>query len=255
MSRIVEVTTVVGCPMLCTYCPQDKLRRAYGDAPRRMTLKLFRECLAKLPADVIVNFAGMAEPWANPECTEMVLAAAEHGTVAVFTSLVGMTPEDVRRIQYIPFKHFCIHLPDTERRMRVDVTPEYLEVLERCWLFPAADLIVYGTLHPQVKDRLGFNIASSEHRLGSRAGNVGEGKKLEGTVCCSSSNPPRHVVLLPDGRVVLCCMDYGMRHVLGNLVEQPYEELFQGPAYEQVLAGLAGGLPVLCHSCENAKQL
>jgi hypothetical protein len=35
-------------------------------------------------------------------------------------------------------------------------------------------------------------------------------------------------VLLPNGDVVLCCMDYGLRHVLGNLLRQEYHELFSG---------------------------
>ena len=33
-------------------------------------------------------------------------------------------------------------------------------------------------------------------------------------------------VLLPNGDVLLCCMDWGMKHVLGNLLTGDYSNLF-----------------------------
>ena len=36
---------------------------------------------------------------------------------------------------------------------------------------------------------------------------------------------------LPNGDVLLCCVDYAMKHVLGNLREQDYASLFEGEQY------------------------
>ena len=35
-----EITTMIGCPLMCTFCPQDNLRDAYGkDDAKYMVLK------------------------------------------------------------------------------------------------------------------------------------------------------------------------------------------------------------------------
>lgn len=60
-------------------------------------------------------------------------------------------------------------------------------------------------------------------------------------------------VLLPDGRVLLCCMDYGMRHVLGSLWESSYHQLLRGAEARRVRAAMDDeSLPVLCRHCTVA---
>ena len=51
-----------------------------------------------------------------------------------------------------------------------------------------------------------------------------------------------HNVMLPNGDVSLCCMDYGLEHILGNLFEQSYDEIMpeNNTCYN------------LCKFCENA---
>ena len=34
-----------------------------------------------------------------------------------------------------------------------------------------------------------------------------------------------HNVVLPNGDVSLCCMDYGLKHIIGNIFEQSYDEV------------------------------
>jgi len=40
-NRTLEITTMIGCPLMCTYCPQDELRSVYGDDIKYLTLKNF----------------------------------------------------------------------------------------------------------------------------------------------------------------------------------------------------------------------
>jgi hypothetical protein len=42
-------------------------------------------------------------------------------------------------------------------------------------------------------------------------------------------------VLLPNGDVVLCCMDYDLNHVIGNLLTQTYEEIFAGEKLAEII--------------------
>ncbi len=65
-------------------------------------------------------------------------------------------------------------------------------------------------------------------------------------------NNLKHNVLLPNGDVVLCCMDYGMKHILGNLLSSDYNSLFSSKEFLFVKEGLKNdSLDILCRYCEE----
>jgi hypothetical protein len=62
--------------------------------------------------------------------------------------------------------------------------------------------------------------------------------------------------MLPDGRVVLCSMDYGLKHVLENLFVQDCYDLFQSDKIcnvQMANMSLDASIKVksFCTSCEN----
>ncbi|HAJ56357.1 MAG TPA: hypothetical protein DCL35_01145 [Candidatus Omnitrophica bacterium] len=62
----------------------------------------------------------------------------------------------------------------------------------------------------------------------------------------------RHNVLLPNGDVVLCCMDFGMKHVLGNLLVSDYLSLFSGVEFLKVKGNLKQDYgDILCNRCDG----
>ena len=58
---------------------------------------------------------------------------------------------------------------------------------------------------------------------------------------CNCIETLYHNVLLPDGRVSLCCMDYGLEQILGNLFEEEYDDIIPKPF----------SCFNLCSHCEN----
>ena len=60
-----------------------------------------------------------------------------------------------------------------------------------------------------------------------------------------------HNVLLPDGTVITCCMDYGMTGVFGNLFEQSYEEVLNSEEAKMMRRTLDEGESI-CRHCANA---
>src|ERR1051325_582935 len=100
-----EITTMIGCPMRCTFCPQDKLVANYPEgAVRALSLMNFVLVLRKLPDYVRVDFSGMSEPWANRYATDMLEQALLAGrSVAVYTTLQGM--RDPERVVDLLGKH------------------------------------------------------------------------------------------------------------------------------------------------------
>lgn len=253
-----EISTVVGCRMACQSCPQTIHVRSYaGRGDRVMTLETFLWCLEKVPKEVEIIFAGMAEPWLNPRATEMVVAAHAlgHG-VSVFTTCAGMTPLDVQAIRNIPFRLFCIHIPDADGLMRLDPTPDYLETVRACIrTFPQHNFSLIGRPHPAIVPLLDMPVSDSSIGLYSRAGNlkVNRISKKSGPLECTACGPRiDHNVLLPDGSVALCCMTYRLDHILGSLVTGTYEELFSGAEYARIRRGLAGdeSIDIACRTCE-----
>ena len=60
-----------------------------------LSLETFKACIDKIPTHIRVDFSGMAEPWLNKNCSNMVLYAAQRGhKLVVYTTLVGMTVDD-----------------------------------------------------------------------------------------------------------------------------------------------------------------
>ena len=51
----------------------------------------------------------------------------------------------------------------------------------------------------------------------------------DGPRTCGCVEHLYHNVLLPNGDVSLCCMDYGLDHVIGNLNTQSYEQVIPEP--------------------------
>lgn len=261
-----EITTVIGCKVRCVYCPQDKLIQAYTKRSNitKMTFDTFKHCLDKIPLSVHIHFSGMSEPWLNPKCTEMLLYAHNQGyEIAVYTTAVGMTISDVEKIKAIPFRPFSVHLPDKEMYSKIEITDSYLETIGSISRSAVQNLeyMTMGTLPSEVRRLLKKRISKTS--MLSRAGNV-EGKidvptpsKLKGPIRCRSSGDLlNRNVLLPNGEVLLCCMDYGMQHILGNLISSDYFSLFESEEFQRLKKGLEDdSFDILCRSCENASTL
>lgn len=256
MSANMEISTVVGCKMGCTYCPQKTHIKNYFGNEKRMSFDTFMICLKKIPKEVDIVFAGMSEPFLNDDCLLMMALAFERGhKVSLFTTCYGMKLSDVEVMKHWQFNHFCIHLPDADGLMTLKVTPEYLEVLKSC-LPLATNKMCAGTLHKEVEKITG-KIDSGNDGLYSRAGNI-EALAIEpkkGKLYCSATGKERidHNVLLPNGDTVLCCMDYSQDHIIGNLLKDSYENLFNSKEYLKVIEGLEdGNSNILCRTCEVA---
>ncbi len=264
-----DIATNIGCSCGCVYCPQPVLTRAYakGGGDPMMSLEVFERCVEKLPGDIRLMFAGVSEPWLNPECTRMIEWAHTNGRqVKVFTTTTGMTAEDVRRVTALPGIEMVLHVPSAEGLEDIVVDSGYLSRLD--------DLLDSGVVshchchglevHPMVADLLsgGGNCGSpatsrvpvETYPPAARAGNVDVAGVADvrkgGRLSCLRT---WENLLLPNGDVLICSLDYGMRHVIGNLLLQDYDSLFASVEYLRVQRGLEDPrLDVLCRSCECA---
>jgi len=257
----VQVTTCIGCKNACSYCPQNTLLKAYQKRSDIyvMSFDSFRACFDKVPVSVGVLFAGMCEPWQNPECSKMLMHANEKGhQVSVFTTLKGMKETDISLIESVPFGFFRVHVPSIEKTESIPVNQQYLDLLKAVLQSRIqADFHFHGR-RPilEIESLIKVNKKTfTEFSIKRRAGNVKIDRRIKlgkkrGILNCTRKSKSN--VLLPNGEVLICSNDYGMKHVLGNLLSDSYKALFESNEYSKVLAGQGNeSIDVLCRYCDN----
>ena len=269
----IEFTTVIGCRNNCSYCPQTKLVHSYfSSSPRRpqiLTLQNFKKILHQIPQNIEINFSGFSEPFQNSDCTDMIIYAHQQGYIVnIYTTLRGLTIKSFKKIiENISFKNskksrFIIHLPSEDKSEHIPVNQTYLKLLTTIINSKINVSYTYlgDNLSTQVEKLL------NQHHLHvhyaktiSRAGNLSLNKiktpqlKSKQLNCGNYQNSLRGHVILPDGTVVLCCMDYGLKHVLGNLLTHNYTDILNSPELKKVLLGLKNPQAnTLCRHCELA---
>jgi len=236
----------------------------------------FKGFLEKLPIDVRIDFSGMAEPWLNKSATDMLQFSLLKGhKVAVYTTLEGMTIEDAKRVIETIKEHgrqvevLTLHLADNENNMRgFRFTPEYGEVL-RLFMSSREDLQASnfsvmtmsgsGNFHSELESLVPK--PAVPFRGHSRAGTLTD-REIEPPptpqnsfpLSCRSTPFYDRNVLLPNGDVYLCCMDYNLQHKLGNLHENSYLDLFRSETLRELV--VVNQRPdfskcSLCKSCDN----
>lgn len=252
MSGRLEITTHIGCPINCLDCPQALLHSRYYGKPY-LDFDDYKAAIDKVPAGTRIDFSGMCEPFVNPRCTDMILYAADKGfPLALYTTLQRATMEDYERLKGVRFDVVTIHLPDCEGRSHFNITDEYLEVLRR---WNCDNYSCHGRIDDRVRPYLKQrNLITYMH---DRAGNV----ECRGHIsispdrdlwCITSGKDMNHNVLLPDGTVIMCCMDYGLTGVFGNLFTQSYDEVLNSPAARAMRETLTSGESI-CRHCANAR--
>jgi organic radical activating enzyme len=279
-----EITTNIlenGCPVDCVFCPQKVLINAYK-GERMLSLDNFKKAIDKIPKDITIIFSGFSEPWINKSTTDMVLYAYKKGhQIAIFTTGIGMNKDDIDKLKQIKYPlgpkepiignnnlpmlngGFTLHLPDKEGYSKHKITEKYIDLLKYIYEnrvnIDGFRIVCMGEVHDKVKDI--FPVARKLD-LWSRAGNLMKEEKLKPELAklsnkyfkaeivkeestCNCDEGLYHNVLLPNGDVVLCCMDYNLDHILGNLFTQEYNDII--PVEDTPFE--------LCKYCENKKIL
>ena len=162
-----------------------------------------------------------------------------------------MHVEDVELIKSIPWTTgpnggFCLHVPDKERIAEHPITDRLIKVFEKFKEYEndiqGFYVMSMGEPHDCVKE-----LWPTPHipNFWDRAGNlVGEAtikptlQKLmnrvqsapkKGPSTCGCIEHLYHNVVLPNGEVSLCCMDYSLEKILGNILYEEYDGIMPSP--------------------------
>jgi len=187
--------------------------------------------------------------------------------ISLFTTLVGATVEKIKEVIEIPFYEVVLHVPDVDGYANIPMTPEYFEMLEIVMNAKKQNGLPFidnancqSEPHPKILERTrGKMTIFSE--LTDRAGLL-EGEDLvkvnniQGEIECARAENLDHFVLLPNGEVVLCCNDFSLKHRLGNLLKNSYEEIINGSMMKSVKDSMLclNNVDIICRNCMYAKR-
>lgn len=250
--RTLEVTTIATCPVNCArYCPQDVLKIAYKGCSL-LTLANFKKALSHVPKDVQVHFSGYGEPFLNPFAKDMIIHAHNEGyDIALYTTLSNIKLETYEAMKHVPFEIICIHLPDVDGITKIKITPDYLAILKSLKQMPNASFMSMGEISPKVREVLpNYSYAFENIERAGNCQGVKPRRKMGKLFCYKLERS--QFVMLPDCTVTLCCMDYGMKHRLGNLLLDKYDDLVNSEEMEMVLKSVnsLNDSYALCRRCK-----
>lgn len=273
-----EITAVIGCARSCVYCPQDLIIEKYklvkGRPDHLLHPKTLEKVIQNLPSELLVYWTGFGEPLQNkyfPELFNMICNAGFKSQIS--TTLFCANPESIDIIcDRAKWDRVTLHLPDNSGYMKAQIDDKYLFDLKRVILSMNYDvdmIHVFGSLNDKIKDmfesadlsdvvsRINFvEIDLNSSTTTSRANNL----KTDNPVILNENNHDNSLlfckakrfnqpVLLPNGDLAMCCMDYGLTNIVGNLIYEPYESIVKRSSIY-----MSYNLPKLCFNCEWANK-
>jgi radical SAM protein with 4Fe4S-binding SPASM domain len=268
------VTTAVGCPIKCRYCPQDNFIKSYckhpGNEIKFLSFTDYKNYLAKVPSGTIVSFTGFVEPFVNSECLKMIQYTLDKGyKVRVFSTMYNQSIADYESFAHHEnLKTFDLHLPDTDSNTVFPITERYKELLQhivfnkpkygRFW----TSLLGVGT---QVKEEIRNiidvtpNAINSVHSLvyenGLNHGNASLSCKYD---CSRIDNLQAGIImLLPNGNITVCTQDWELKHIIGNINEfDDWESILTSPKRINFRDGMTNPqIKNICRTCELAVKV
>jgi len=253
-----EISVRSACGKMCDYCPQDRFITSYkksfqGDV-KILTLESFKKMAKNIPTSTQLRWTGFTEPFDFAEFPEVVQYLNERGySQVISTTLLGPAHSQIFFIENLKiFKDgITLHLPDDEGLMKGRFNEKYAvyveKVLERLGMDELKyDVFLIGDrIHQSIADIVerfvqkhqvfGAGLVKAKY-LNTRVGaidasmfklNSSDFVKKEGAKYHCAYRRLNQGVLLPNGAVALCCQDYGLEFILGNLKDTPLSSLYQ----------------------------
>lgn len=248
----VEFTLKVNNCLGCHFCPQDKLAAAYVSDKHTLSMDDFKEMLSKVPKHVEISFSGFSETFLHPLAGEMIEYASERGyPIHLFTTLMGLNQRHVEHLKRSHFAYIRLHVPD-KKGLKIP-TPIWLRQLD---LFQTAGhsftSMTMGELEQDMFEAMTQrNIHVEYPQMLSRAGNLWtpETRPITGPVTCYMQRWHMNVVL-PNGDMVLCSMDYALKMPVGNLLTQNFTDIVAASDKYEANYNPSGDHP--CRFCDWA---
>jgi len=284
----VQIQTVSGCNASCIMCPIGKKKAGVKEEQdfcrpsTHMDMELFKHIINSLEGTHVLALFLFNEPLLDMQLERRVDFVRQRWpdmALALSTNAALLTPERSRALFEAGITHLTVSLYTNDPQYYRELTGLDFEkvvghleaavpparqngVMIRV---KALNGLLRGGDESGLRERWeGQGITVDIGWLHDRAGNVrlrADQDALTGRAigCLDRDRPWRALHVLSDGRVILCCSDYGSEHVLGNLTSQSVAEVWRSEAYQSLRESLESRKgprpPLLCDRCAAAIRI
>jgi radical SAM protein with 4Fe4S-binding SPASM domain len=244
-----EFTLTAACALMCPYCPQEKYVRGYRmkAGQRNMTFDDYKRMLGNVAHTTRnIDFSGYTEPLHNRHWFDIFQHTLEHGyRVTLFSTLGSASLDDLDRLSELAISRIYVHLLD-----HVAQPDKLAFFIERCRRHHRDLLFIYFDEDgKELAAAFQGRVSCERWTAHSRAGLVDVGLRyLPGAVSCCEQRDFCSVVL-PNGDVHICCMDFALEYGIGNLLESPLADIHYSDAARAFRATMASPRDGICNHC------
>ena len=251
----VEMTLTSACPMMCSYCPQSNYIKSYKSlkpSGKDMSFEDYKIILKNIDIIGYIAFTGFTEPIRNKNWYEMIKYTIDEGYRAVLnTTLFKATSQDIDKMVSLEIP-INIHITDSKQDIPIETYEEFIKKYKgRISInyfsekgHDTAKKLSSSAYKPRLHDR-GGNVSSD---------NAPQTQVIKGPVTCSTKRQYSNVVV-PNGDVSVCCSDFGLEHVLGNLLTTKLSEIHKSKKMQKFNNKmLEGDEEFICNKCWYADK-
>lgn len=268
----IEISNV--CNLNCSFCPGTRRQKM------SMTSRDFQKIVTAVkPYTDFVYFHLMGEPLLHPELKGFLHIAALNGLKVIITTNGTLLHKSAEILLSSPALHKVnISLHSFEAN---DSQICFEEYLHNSFLFgqkaEGKKLVVYRLWNQGGSDLQNQRILQTlkqyfpkpwiESPKGTAVGNhvfLEYGEKFDWPDMTAAQRTGRffcyglrdQIGILCDGTVVPCCLDHEGDISLGNILEEPLEEIFNSPRAREIYMGFSSGIASeeLCKRCGYADR-
>lgn len=256
--KTLEITTAIPCKTKCGYCPQDLLKSNYKSDIYEFTVDSFADIIknAHLMNGVkSIHFSGFCEPLQNELFYRMYGFVSGVFNIKVFTNLLHFsnTAKDAKFLKCLDSVKFYIHIINSIKW--VEKTNLFLEFMGN-----EVDVEFIKVGDENLKLFINDFLIRSGHTINyqpvsSRAGNCYESSfNFKAPLKCRDNRTEQNVVL-PNGDLHICCMDYELKYKIGNLLTDSMDDIRQRKLSFYENMRLSEDPNFICKKCFRAVEI
>lgn len=282
-SKSLEITTTVGCAMMCEYCPQENYKNNGKEYPRTLDFKIFKQAMQNVSKNIKIHWTGFSEPL---HCKDFPLMSnylkSKGHKMHLSTTMYGRNNSKDFVATYNFFETIVFHLPDNKNLMKLKVDEKYLFYLKKALIFQSKNvkkenfqIMVIGedfekNIRVLINELLEDGIIENNQiyvrkHLVSRASQIEDKEGFRKNKLESFNDDNKKLfycgygrlnkgVMLTDGSLAICCNDYSLEHNSGSLLSNSLNNLYEHKKLYQDDDFILGK-KALCKRCEFYKSI
>jgi len=276
----VLLETSSGCNGLCIFCPYEEVKDSLPKG--RMEEEIFRKVVDEIarfrPKNLIPCF--LNEPLLDPRLIERLQYIRSHapatrinlttnGSLLTKEKVAALVDGDLLHEINISFQGISKQVYEAsmpgltfeKTRANVEYLIRYVRQQEKREPEITVTMVHTKVVEPELREAVEYwkglgvkaRVLGYENRSGETDDKIAADQMLPYDAC---KRPFNTAVITFDGKVVLCCVDYKRKMVMGDLHEESLHAIWKGPRFREVrrlfLAKRRNDIPA-CRDCRIAE--